>query len=85
MVDPVTPTPEVSPAAGWKTFAVSLAVVIVGFLQGADWAHLIPNNPQVVGWIFVGLGAAMAALRAMTNTSIFQKTSPAPFPPAPPK
>lgn len=57
---------------GWKTVIVGAALALVGFLQGVDWASLIPNDPRTVGWIISAIGVTMAALRSLTNTPIFK-------------
>ena len=51
---------------GWKTAAVSLLLLILGAVQGFDFATLI-SNPQVAGWIVSGIGIAMFVLRAITT------------------
>ena len=51
--------------AGWKTLIVSLLVAIFGALQGLDWIHLVPNK-QTDGWIVLGIGVVMGALRYIT-------------------
>ena len=54
---------------GWKTAIFSLLLVVLGALQGFDWATLI-TDPQVVGWVVTAIGVAVFALRAITNTPL---------------
>ncbi|MBN8996494.1 MAG: hypothetical protein J0H94_14835 [Rhizobiales bacterium] len=51
---------------GWKTLVVSLGIAAAGVLQSADWATIVP--PGAVGPVMIGIGVAVAALRAVTNT-----------------
>lgn len=55
---------------GYKTALAAVAVAVVGALQGLDWASLIPNDPQTVGWIVSGIGVVMFVLRTVTKTGI---------------
>jgi len=55
-----------------RTAIVSLALMIFGAIQGFDWATLI-DNPQHVGWLVSGIGVAMFALRAITDSPMFSK------------
>lgn len=57
---------------GWKTVLVGAALALIGFLQGVDWASLIPNDPKTEGWIVSGIGGAMVLLRYLTTTPIFK-------------
>lgn len=53
--------------SGWKTIIVGALVALVGSLQGMDFASVLPNDPQTVGWIGTGLGLAMIVLRFLTT------------------
>ena len=55
---------------GYRTAIVAAAVAIVGALQGLNLVQLIPDNPQVAGWIATGLGVVMFVLRAITTGPI---------------
>lgn len=52
---------------GYRTLIFSVALAIVGALQGLDWASLLPDNPQAVGWVITVIGVTAAALRAVTT------------------
>lgn len=54
---------------GWKTVIVSFLIAGFGAVQGFDWATIV-TDPQVAGWIGVGIGALMFVLRAVTNSPI---------------
>lgn len=58
---------------GYKTALVAVAVTLVGALQGLNWAELLPTDPQMVGWVTAGIGAAMFVLRMLTGTEIGKK------------
>jgi len=51
---------------GWKTLLVSLGIAAAGVFQTADWATIVPSG--AVGPVMVGIGIAVAALRAITDT-----------------
>lgn len=53
---------------GWKTVLVSLGIAAAGVLQTADWTTIVPAG--AVGPVMVGIGIAVAALRAITNTPV---------------
>jgi hypothetical protein len=53
---------------GWKTLLVSLGIAAAGVLQTADWATIVPSG--AVGPVMVGIGIAVAALRAISNTPV---------------
>lgn len=55
---------------GKKTALVSLALVILGAVQGFDWATII-SSPETMGWVTTGIGIVMFALRAITDSSMF--------------
>ena len=54
---------------GFRTLAFSLAVAIVGVLQAADWATIIP--PDQTGLALTIVGIASAVLRFFTSTPVF--------------
>ena len=56
---------------GFRTLAFSLAVAIVGVLQTADWATIIP--PDQAGLALTIVGVASAALRFFTSTPVFEQ------------
>lgn len=58
-------------AKGWRTLAASLAIAVAGVLQTADWTTIVP--PDRVGPVMVGIGVAMALLRALTDGPIGEK------------
>jgi hypothetical protein len=53
---------------GWKTLLVSLGIAAAGVLQTADWTTIVPSG--AVGPVMVGIGIAVAALRAITDTPV---------------
>ncbi len=56
---------------GFRTLAFSLAVAIVGVLQAADWATIIP--PDQAGLALTIVGVVSAALRFFTSTPVFEQ------------
>ena len=59
---------------GFKTAIVSLALVVLGALQGFDWATLI-SDPQTAGWVVSAIGVVMMVLRAITDSPMFKSTT----------
>ena len=55
---------------GYKTVIVAALIAVVSALQGLNFADLIPNDPQTVGWVTSGLGLVMFVLRWFTSTPI---------------
>ena len=55
---------------GFRTLVFSLAVAIVGVLQTADWATIIP--PDQAGLALTIVGVVAAALRFFTSTPVFE-------------
>ena len=55
---------------GYRTIIVAIGITVIGALQGLDWVHLLPDNPQAVGAVTTGIGIAMAILRLMTSTPV---------------
>ena len=60
---------------GWKTLIFAIAVAIGGVLQTFDWATVIPQDKTWSGIAMVAVGAAIAALRAVTTTPIGKSSS----------
>jgi transcriptional regulator of nitric oxide reductase len=58
-------------AKGWRTLGVSLVLAVVGVLQTADWATIV--GPGAIGPVMLGVGAVVAALRALTDTPLGTK------------
>lgn len=56
---------------GWRTLAFSAAVALLGVAQAADWTSILGSSPYA-GWVTLGIGAAVAALRVITNTPVGQ-------------
>lgn len=56
---------------GWRTLALSLGIAVVGVLQAADWAELVPE--RAIGPVMVAIAMAVAALRVLTDTPIGRK------------
>lgn len=55
---------------GWKTLAFALVVAIGGVVQTFDWTSVIPQDQTWSGMAMIGVGAVIAALRMVTNTSV---------------
>jgi hypothetical protein len=53
---------------GWRTMAVSLALAVVGVLQTADWARIVP--PSQVGPTILTIAIIVAVLRTLTDTPV---------------
>lgn len=65
---------------GWKTALVAFLVVIFGGLE--TFTQSIDMSESARGWVTMGIGVAMFALRAVTSSPIFQKpagTDPTPI------
>lgn len=58
---------------GWKTLIFGAALALLGFLQGVDWASIIPNDPDLVGWMTSGVGVAVMVLRFFTKSPVGTK------------
>lgn len=56
---------------GWRTLLVSLAIAVVGVLQSADWATIVPA--EHVGTVMLVIGVLVAALRTLTDTPLGRK------------
>ena len=57
-------------AKGWKTLGFAALVAVAGVVQTFDWATVVPQDKTWSGIMMVGIGAAIAALRAATTTSV---------------
>ncbi len=53
---------------GWRTVLFGSLLAVVGVLQTADWATLIPA--AYVGPVTAGIGFAVIWLRSMTKTPV---------------
>lgn len=57
---------------GWRTLLLAAGVALAGVAQTFDWATVIPQDKTWSGVAMIGIGAAIAALRAVTSTPIGQ-------------
>ena len=55
---------------GYRTLFFSLVVSAAGVLQAFDFTTVIPQNHVWSGIALVGVGAAVAWLRAITTTPV---------------
>jgi hypothetical protein len=55
---------------GYKTALVALAITTVGAVQ--TFFQQVEMDPQTQGWILMGIGVAMAGLRAITTSPLFK-------------
>lgn len=53
---------------GWKTLGFATAVALAGVAQTFDWATVVPQDHTWSGLAMIAVGAAVAALRAVTTT-----------------
>ena len=56
---------------GFRTLAFSLALAVVGLLQTADWATIVPAEQAGLARTIVGV--ASAVMRFFTTTPVFEK------------
>lgn len=49
----------------WTSAIANGALALVGFLQGADWIHLV--GPQLASWITAGVALVNTALHSFTG------------------
>jgi len=56
---------------GFRTLAFSLALAVVGVLQTADWATIVPA--EQAGLALTIVGVVSAALRFFTTTPVFEQ------------
>lgn len=59
---------------GWKTVIFGVLLAVVGVLQQSGIEQLIPAQYQ--GLFVAGIGAAVVALRSITNTPLGSSTPP---------
>jgi hypothetical protein len=57
-----------SSVKGWRTVLLSVVLAVVGVLQTADWATIVP--PRQVGPVVLVIAVVMAVLRVLTDTPI---------------
>ena len=60
---------------GWKTLGFALLVAIGGVLQTFNFATIIPQDQKWSGVVMLAVGAAIAALRYVTDTPVGTKGS----------
>jgi hypothetical protein len=60
-------------AKGWRTLGFAALLALVGVAQSFNWVSVIPQNQVWSGAVMIAIGAAIAALRYVTTTSIGQK------------
>jgi hypothetical protein len=58
-------------AKGWRTVLLSILLAVVGVLQTADWATIVP--PQQVGPVMLTIALVVAVLRTLTDTPVGRK------------
>lgn len=56
---------------GFRTLAFSLAVAVIGVLQAADWANIVPADKAGLALTIVGVVSAI--LRFFTSTPVFEQ------------
>jgi hypothetical protein len=61
---------------GWRTVMLSVLLAVVGVLQTADWATIVP--PRAVGPVMLAVAIAVAVLRVLTDTPLGTKPEKAP-------
>jgi uncharacterized membrane protein len=61
---------------GWRTVMLSLLLAIVGVLQTADWATIVP--PRQVGPVMLVIAIVVAVLRVLTDTPLGTKAGKEP-------
>jgi hypothetical protein len=57
---------------GWKTLLFGLFVAVSGVLQTFDWATVVPQNKTWSGVVMMAIGAAIVALRSITDSPLFK-------------
>lgn len=55
---------------GWKTLSFGLVVAVAGVFQAFNWATVIPQDQKWSGIAMIAVGAVIAGLRTITNTSV---------------
>jgi hypothetical protein len=61
---------------GWRTVMLSLLLAVVGVLQTADWATIVP--PRQVGPVMLVIAIVVAVLRVLTDTPLGTKAGKGP-------
>ena len=56
---------------GWKTAAFAFAITTLGGAQA--FFQSVEMDPATQGYVLIGIGGAIAALRAVTSTPMFEK------------
>ena len=54
---------------GYKTAAVALAITVLGGVQA--FFQSVEMDTETQGWVLMGIGGVMAALRAVTSSPMF--------------
>lgn len=54
---------------GWKTAAVAAGITVLGALQA--FFQSVEMEPATQGYVLMGIGGLMAALRAVTSSAMF--------------
>jgi len=55
---------------GYKTLAFALAIAVGGVLQTFNWATVVPQDKTWSGVAMLAVGAAIAVLRAITDSPV---------------
>ena len=55
---------------GWKTALAAMLVTVVGAAE--QFFGAVEMNPDTQGYVLMGIGVLMAALRAVTSTPLFK-------------
>jgi hypothetical protein len=55
---------------GYKTLAFALAIAVGGVLQTFNWATVVPQDKTWSGVAMLAVGAAIAALRYITDSPV---------------
>lgn len=55
---------------GWKTVLFSFLTILVGVVDGFNWADIIPDAAEP--WVIPAIGAIVLYLRSITSTPIFK-------------
>jgi hypothetical protein len=61
---------------GWRTVMLSVLLAVVGVLQTADWATIVP--PRQVGPVMLVIAIVVAVLRVLTDTPLGIKAGKGP-------
>ena len=55
---------------GWKTISFALVLTVLGAIQ--QFIADAPLDPEVQGYVLMGIGVVVGALRFVTNSPVFQ-------------